>query len=77
MSSAGPLGSSDAPTLASLIPLVASISPELESEKMANLQLCSSFSDPRNGQGSHPFKKKKRITEGLRASTKGRLLCPL
>lgn len=29
MSSAGPLGSSDAPTLASLIPLVASISPEL------------------------------------------------
>lgn len=33
MSTAGPLGSSDAPTPASLIPLVASISPELESEK--------------------------------------------
>lgn len=33
MSSAVPLGSSDAPTPASLIPLVASISPELESEK--------------------------------------------
>lgn len=61
MSSAGPLGSSDAPTLASLIPLVASISPELESEKMANLQLCGSFSDPRNGQRSHPFQKKKKL----------------
>jgi len=31
--SAGPLASSDAPTLASLIPLVASISPELQSKK--------------------------------------------
>ncbi|KAK1880196.1 Apical junction molecule [Dissostichus eleginoides] len=30
--SPGPLGGSDAPTLASLTPLVASISPELESE---------------------------------------------
>lgn len=57
MSSAGPLGSSDALTPASLILLVASISPELESEKMASLQLCSSFSDPRDEQGSHSFKK--------------------
>lgn len=44
MSSAGPSGSSGAPTLASLIPLVASISPELESEerkKLARMQLCN------------------------------------